>query len=142
MTTPSPEILKLISDELCAKHGFGGEHYPRLVIEQNFSCAYCWSSFLDDYNAWNAMQQDHIYPTSRGGDDTWENAVICCKTCNFLKRAYEPKGDTRDERIADSRAYVEKLRAGHEVRIASLRAFISAQSTASNEDTTTYQLQS
>jgi 5-methylcytosine-specific restriction endonuclease McrA len=28
---------------------------------------------------------DHIIPESRGGLDSWENTVTCCKSCNLLK---------------------------------------------------------
>jgi len=28
---------------------------------------------------------DHIIPDSKGGADSWENTVTCCKTCNIMK---------------------------------------------------------
>ncbi|MDE2009978.1 MAG: HNH endonuclease [Candidatus Omnitrophica bacterium] len=28
---------------------------------------------------------DHIIPESKGGVDSWENTVTCCKPCNLLK---------------------------------------------------------
>jgi len=28
---------------------------------------------------------DHIVPECRGGQDSWENTVTCCKPCNLLK---------------------------------------------------------
>jgi 5-methylcytosine-specific restriction endonuclease McrA len=135
VTSPSSNHIKLLTDELCSKHGFGGVDYPRLLVEQNFSCSYCGLNFLHDYNSWNSMQEDHIFPTSRGGEDTWENSTICCKTCNFLKRAYESKGSTRDERIADARSYIQSLRARHEARIESLRDLVRSLDSAPNSGT-------
>ena len=34
---------------------------------------------------------DHVHPRSRGGDDTWENLVAACQSCN------NRKGDRRPE---------------------------------------------
>jgi hypothetical protein len=80
------------------------------------------------------MQEDHIYPLSSGGEDTWENTTICCKTCNFLKRAYEPSGSIRQERIADSRCYVQELRTSHETKLAKLRDLVrTSQDAGPNE---------
>ncbi len=28
---------------------------------------------------------DHVYPRSRGGENTWENVVLACEKCNFKK---------------------------------------------------------
>lgn len=39
-------------------------------------CAYCGAS---------ATTVDHIHPRSRGGQDSWENLVACCLSCNNAK---------------------------------------------------------
>lgn len=39
-------------------------------------CGYCGRS---------ATTVDHIKPRSRGGEDTWENMVACCLSCNNAK---------------------------------------------------------
>ena len=33
----------------------------------------------------HATTIDHVLPRSRGGQDTWENLVACCLTCNNVK---------------------------------------------------------
>jgi 5-methylcytosine-specific restriction endonuclease McrA len=40
------------------------------------SCGYCGR---------HASTVDHIQPRSSGGQDTWENLVACCLTCNNAK---------------------------------------------------------
>lgn len=39
-------------------------------------CAYCGRT---------ATTVDHVHPRSRGGEDSWENLVACCLTCNNAK---------------------------------------------------------
>ena len=49
----------------------------RGVLRRDASrCAYCGGS---------ATTIDHIVPRSRGGEDTWENLVACCRRCNAKK---------------------------------------------------------
>lgn len=40
-------------------------------------CQYCGST--------KDLTIDHIIPKSRGGEDTWENLVVACSTCNTKK---------------------------------------------------------
>lgn len=40
-------------------------------------CQYCSST--------KNLTLDHIVPKSRGGDDSWENLVVACSTCNTKK---------------------------------------------------------
>jgi 5-methylcytosine-specific restriction endonuclease McrA len=42
-----------------------------------YTCAYC--------GAKEHLTIDHIYPTSRGGQNTWDNMVTCCSKCNSKK---------------------------------------------------------
>lgn len=40
-------------------------------------CAYCGSA--------NDLSWDHIIPMSKGGPDTADNLILCCKSCNSSK---------------------------------------------------------
>lgn len=40
-------------------------------------CQYCGST--------RDLTIDHVIPKSKGGGDTWENLVACCKKCNLKK---------------------------------------------------------
>jgi hypothetical protein len=76
-------------------------------------CIYCG---VDD-----KLTLEHILPTSRGGPDTADNAVMVCKSCNSskgAKRLYEWKGlENKDKhhRIAEGK-YLKLVYQLHESR--------------------------
>jgi 5-methylcytosine-specific restriction endonuclease McrA len=43
----------------------------------NNTCQYC--------GATTRLTVDHVIPRCRGGQDTWENLVVACSTCNTKK---------------------------------------------------------
>lgn len=43
-------------------------------------CLYC-----GHYYKFSELSRDHVYPSSRGGEDKWENVVAACKRCNQRK---------------------------------------------------------
>lgn len=51
------------------------------LIEYNFKCAYCGVTF-DDIDV---PTIDHIVPISKGGDNTKDNVVPACQSCNSKK---------------------------------------------------------
>lgn len=51
-----------------------------LFHRDNFQCLYC-----GDYFVAQNLSRDHVQPTSRGGEDKWENVVASCKRCNQRK---------------------------------------------------------
>jgi 5-methylcytosine-specific restriction endonuclease McrA len=104
-------------------HGFGDWNI-QLGFEQRFRCIYCDSDLLATYDAYNSWQWDHIFPTSKGGEHTVENIAICCKACNYLKRAYIPSGATREEQIVDARRYVLEMRKRLESELSALRDLV------------------
>lgn len=70
-------------------HLYRYERMPRLTVRLTrrnlmfrdaHECQYCGKRPpLRDLNI------DHVLPRSRGGDDTWENLVTACRTCNLRK---------------------------------------------------------
>lgn len=44
-----------------------------------FKCVYCGE------NVKNKLTIDHVIPKSKGGKNTWQNLVTCCKSCNIKK---------------------------------------------------------
>ena len=40
-------------------------------------CQYCGST--------KSLTIDHVIPKSKGGQDTWENLVVACSSCNVKK---------------------------------------------------------
>ena len=56
-----------------------------LVLNRDgHSCVYCGAKNVP-------LQLDHVTPRSRGGADTPENLVSCCKPCNTSKGAKTPE---------------------------------------------------
>lgn len=58
---------------------------PTLTNEKLFArdrqiCAYCGHQFALD-----ALTREHIRPTSRGGEDHWNNCITACRSCNGRK---------------------------------------------------------
>ena len=114
--------------------GFGGWHVMH-GLSQGFRCAYCDRDFLASLNEYDSLQLDHITPQSCKGESTKENTVACCWTCNHLKGSYPPKGITREERIVDSRHYVEARRSTREAELAKIRLFVRGDSPTTDDQT-------
>lgn len=47
------------------------------------ACGYCGSK--------SNLTLDHVIPKSKGGGNTWQNLVTCCKKCNSTKDDRTPK---------------------------------------------------
>ena len=101
-----------------------GEWHARRGIEQDWQCIYCGSDYLASYDGYRSAELDHIYPQSMGGEHAYENIAVCCRTCNLLKSDYAPMGTTREERLADSRCYVQQARLQMDAELAEIRALV------------------
>jgi 5-methylcytosine-specific restriction endonuclease McrA len=51
-----------------------------LYIRDKGVCGYCGAVLR-----FNESTKDHIYPSSKGGQDKWDNVVLACKECNQKK---------------------------------------------------------
>lgn len=76
-TFPWPSIIRLSF--------FVRVPYKKVVLTRKnilrrdgFKCAYCGRSDLQ-------LTIDHIVPRARGGNDSWENLVCACTSCNNRK---------------------------------------------------------
>lgn len=59
----------------------------RLVFRRDRClCAYCGQLFREEQ-----LTLEHIYPSSRGGKNTWMNLVAACKCCNNRKDNRTPE---------------------------------------------------
>lgn len=100
---------------LTEKYGWSHQTLS-LAIETKFCCAYCDVFLLESVDTYYQFNVDHIVPSSRGGSDDPSNLTIACRTCNYLKRTYNPiehlaPGATRAELIAEARRRVQAERA-------------------------------
>ncbi|GBD95111.1 CRISPR-associated endonuclease Cas9 [bacterium BMS3Abin05] len=55
-----------------------------ILKRDSYRCQYC-GVYEGD------LTVDHVIPKDRGGRDTWENLVACCKTCNAKKGNRTPE---------------------------------------------------
>jgi 5-methylcytosine-specific restriction endonuclease McrA len=54
-----------------------------VYLRDNGECQYCGNKLnLAEYTI------DHVMPQCKGGQDTWENLVLCCRFCNRQKAGY------------------------------------------------------
>ena len=56
-----------------------------LYIRDGGVCQYCSKKLTK-----TLFTMDHVLPKSRGGKNTWENMVSCCKPCNVRKKNRTP----------------------------------------------------
>jgi hypothetical protein len=56
-----------------------------LMLRDEFQCQYC--SRRPGHRELNV---DHVLPRSRGGEDSWTNLVISCRSCNLKKGRRTP----------------------------------------------------
>ena len=89
----------------------------RLAIKTGFQCEYCGSDFFAAIEHYYAFEVEHIVPRGRGPeiDEAPENLTVSCRTCNRLKRRWDPRsrvGDsaTREQLIEAARKYVLEQR--------------------------------
>ena len=60
-----------------------------LFARDGYSCQYC-GRRKSDLKGRQFLTRDHIKPLSRGGDNSWENVVTSCSSCNNRKEPREP----------------------------------------------------
>ncbi|MEO0255058.1 MAG: HNH endonuclease [candidate division WOR-3 bacterium] len=55
-----------------------------IMRRDKYTCQYCGKKGSD-------LTIDHVIPKDRGGKDTWQNLVTCCKECNLKKGNRTPR---------------------------------------------------
>lgn len=75
----SSRVIRLVQYVKLPLHKIMFHKPSREMIYQrdDHTCQYCGSK--------KKLTIDHIVPKSRGGQDTWENMVVACSTCNTKK---------------------------------------------------------
>lgn len=61
-----------------------------LYLRDNRTCQYC-GRHETKLGRREHLNRDHVFPKSRGGDNSWENLVTCCTTCNGRKSNRTPE---------------------------------------------------
>lgn len=60
-----------------------------LFARDRYRCQYC-GRHRGELRSREFLTRDHVLPLSRGGDNTWENVVTACSTCNNRKGSHLP----------------------------------------------------
>jgi 5-methylcytosine-specific restriction endonuclease McrA len=68
-------IMKEIINTLTAKE------WLDILEKYNYKCIYCGKRLIDAFD----VTRDHIIPISKGGNNTKENVVPACRSCNSKK---------------------------------------------------------
>ena len=66
------------------------DRYERVCVRDGYRCIYCGQFLLADFDSWASLHTDHLVPKSADGDESEENLVTSCPTCNSLKGAFRP----------------------------------------------------
>lgn len=96
--------------------GKWSESAARRGLRSRFKCEYCDRDLLASVNDYKEWQEDHIIPISAGGEDTDDNIVISCRTCNVnVKSKWDPRtvcgqNASREELILAVREYIAERR--------------------------------
>ena len=82
-----PKIIRLLNMVKVPFH-YGEEHFSRdgVIRRDENTCGYCGKKDSSDKMTW-----DHILPRSRGGADSWMNAITACRPCNGRKADRTPE---------------------------------------------------
>jgi len=91
------------------------DKYKRVYLRDNYRCVYCGRFLLADFDSWASLHTDHLVPEAAGGDDSEENMVTSCPTCNNRKGDFRPGMElttaSRKELIQTIRQHIAGRRA-------------------------------
>lgn len=59
-----------------------------LFLRDNHTCQYC-NRHKSQLRSFEFLTRDHIIPECKGGNNTWNNLVTACSTCNNKKANYD-----------------------------------------------------
>lgn len=66
------------------------DQWKEIQAVQDYRCAYCPSDCIECRKRSHKLTPDHITPFAKGGNNTLQNIVPACLTCNIKKRTGPP----------------------------------------------------
>lgn len=83
-----PKVIQML-EMLKVPFHYGPEIFSKagVIRRDNHTCGYCGKTSAQGV----ILTHDHIMPKSRGGGDTWENAIAACVKCNGKKSDMTPQ---------------------------------------------------
>jgi len=80
-----PRVIRLLSYDRVPRNT-GKFNRRNIFLRDEHCCQYCRQQFPR-----HQLSLDHVVPRSRGGEDSWENVVCACLTCNVRKGGRTPQ---------------------------------------------------
>lgn len=83
-----PKVIRLLKFVKVPFH-YSEEYFSKsgVLRRDNHTCGYCGKTAAQGVT----LTHDHILPKSRGGKDTWMNAITACVKCNGKKSDKTPE---------------------------------------------------
>lgn len=89
-TVPAPTVIRLVR-YVHVPHRFRRQVTNTfLFARDDYTCMYC-GRHKSELRGRQFLTRDHIVPTCRGGENTWNNVVTSCSPCNNRKGGRLPK---------------------------------------------------
>ena len=83
-TVPAPTVIRLVR-YVHVPHRFRRQVTNTfLFARDDYTCMYC-GRHRSELRGRQFLTRDHIVPTCRGGQNTWQNVVTSCSPCNNRK---------------------------------------------------------
>lgn len=80
-------IIATFGNNPCLYQGYTPPlNNPALFRRDRYLCMYCGESFRH-----RDLSRDHVRPLSLGGEDSWQNVVSACRSCNNRKAGQTPE---------------------------------------------------
>ena len=80
-TSKQRSNTKRIAKEKEIVNTLTSEEWIDILKKYKFKCAYCGREF----NLFDKLERDHVIPISKNGNNTKENVVPACRSCNAKK---------------------------------------------------------
>jgi 5-methylcytosine-specific restriction endonuclease McrA len=87
---PQPAVIRLVKMVNVPRKFRRQVSNTFLFARDAYTCQYCGRTDKE-LRQREALNRDHIMPKSRGGENTWENCVTSCSTCNSKKENRTPQ---------------------------------------------------
>lgn len=91
---PRPLVIRLVKFIRVPRRFRRGVTNTFLFARDQYTCQYCGRSDQElgtRKGRKEVLNRDHVVPVSKGGENTWENCVTSCSTCNSLKDNRTPE---------------------------------------------------
>lgn len=87
---PCPTVIRLVRYVRVPRRFRRQVTNTFLFARDDYSCMYC-GAHRSELKGREFLTRDHIHPSSRGGENSWQNVVTACSRCNNRKGDRTPE---------------------------------------------------